>query len=111
MHKDDLYELWFLYFAALQHRFIPYLNLVEPKVLSDIVINEVLPILSSQPQGVSVNYICRHLGGLIHARYAMRCKIEGGVIEKVSVFLCRLDFSLIVADSWGAKGAVAPKYF
>ena len=34
MHKDDLYELWFLYFAALQHRFIPYLNLVEPKVLS-----------------------------------------------------------------------------
>ena len=57
--------------------------MIEPEVLSDIVINEMLPMLASQPQGVSVNYICRYLGTLVHARYAMKCKTEGGVIDKV----------------------------
>eukprot|EP00795_Rhopilema_esculentum_P010397 gene10397-19094_t len=68
---------------TLQHKFIPYLSLLDPKDLSEIVVNEILPILCSQPQGVSVNFICRHLGGLIHSRYAMKCKIEAGVVEKV----------------------------
>ena len=38
-----------------------------------------------------MNYICRHLGGLIHSRYAMRCKIEGGAIDKVDLMLSLID--------------------
>eukprot|EP00794_Sanderia_malayensis_P016234 gene16234-17872_t len=68
---------------SLQGKFIPYLKLVEPEKLSEIVINDVVPILCSQPQGVSVNYICRYLGALVHASYAMKCKKEAGVIAKV----------------------------
>ena len=58
--------------------------LLEPEKLADLVIKDILPILCSQPQGVSVNYICRYLGGLIHGCYSMKCKTEAGVIEKVN---------------------------
>ena len=51
--------------------------------MADIVVNDIMPILCSQPQGVSVNYICRYLGGLIHASYSMKCKTEAGVVDKV----------------------------
>ena len=73
----------------MQSKFIPYLRLIEPEKLSEIVIKDIVPILCAQPQGVSVNYICRYLGGLIHGSYSMKFKEEAGVIKKVIRFVLK----------------------
>ena len=69
--------------AFLYQRCITYTCVLSPEELADIIIEEIVPVICAQPQGVPVNFICRKLGLLIYNRFASKYKGESGVAEKV----------------------------
>lgn len=82
--KPFMVKFYFLDF--LYNRCITYSCVLTPEELTEVVFEDILPIICTQPQGVPVNFICRRLGHLIYNRFAAKFKGEKGVSEKVSVF-------------------------
>ena len=76
--------------AFLYQRCITYTCVLSPEELADIIIEEIVPVICAQPQGVPVNFICRKLGLLIYNRFASKYKGESGVAEKVCCLLLKV---------------------
>jgi len=89
--------------AFLYQRCITYSCILSPEELADVIIEEIVPAVCAQPQGVPVNYICRRLGHLIFNRFASKYKDDSGVADKVAlliyVIMIKYFYVLIIRKS------------
>lgn len=73
--------------ALLYNRCVTYTSVLSSEEIADIVFKDIVPLIASQQQGLSVSFICRLLGRMMYNRYCMTFKHEKGVVEKVSHIL------------------------
>ncbi|XP_066920976.1 DNA-directed RNA polymerase, mitochondrial-like [Clytia hemisphaerica] len=93
--------------AFLYQRCITYSCVLPAEEIADIIIEEIVPVICGQPQGIPVNFICRKLGHLIYNRFTSKYKGEAGVSEKVQRIMEEytsseewIDKSLLPRQKW-----------
>lgn len=76
----------FMFVAFMYNRCVTFASVLTPDELADILFDNIVPLICSQPQGIPVNFICRRLGRMIYSRFCAKFKNDNGVVEKVCIY-------------------------
>lgn len=101
--------------AFMYNRCVTFASVLTPDELADILFDNIVPLICSQPQGIPVNFICRRLGRMIYSRFCAKFKNDNGVVEKVQG-ICEeytsatewIDGSLEPRKKWNEINSMLP---